>query len=253
VGPKLYNAVRLYIDGVRDGHLTAALDKYVADEFTEHSPGVADDRAGLAAALEPLVRHRRRMLRPLRGFEDGSKVFLHTVAMFGWRDVEQVRLDIFDTDDDDHLTEHWGVATPLRGHSRSGYSQVDGALWADDLDHTAENKEIVEAYVRECLIEGDHTRLSRYLAPDGYVDHDPDALCGLRDYRHFLEGPDVARYTDLRQVVGCGNLVATFSLCDDSITENCDATGDLFRVACGRIVEHWDVREAAAKPVAVTV
>jgi predicted SnoaL-like aldol condensation-catalyzing enzyme len=233
MGPKLSNAVSLFIDGVRDGHLTAALDKYVGDHLTQHSPGVLDDRAGLAAEFAPLLRHGRRVIRPLRGFEDGSRVFLHTVAMYGWRAVEQVRVDIFDTDDDDHLIEHWGVAAPLHNDSRSGYSQVDGPLWAEDLGRTEENKTIVEAYVRECLIDGNQRRLGGFLSDDCYVDHDPDA-----------PDCDVPHYMRLSQLVGCGNFVATF--CEYDIGDQTGHAGaDLFRIADGRISEHWDVREPA--------
>ncbi len=273
MGPKLANAVGLFVDGVRDGHLAAALDKYVGDHLTEHSPGMSDDRAGLAAELEPLVRHGRRTLRPLRGFEDGSRVFLHTVGLFGWRAIEQVRLDIFDTDDDDHLIEHWGVATPLCSDSRSGHSQVDGPLWAEDLGRTEENKKIIESYVHQCLIDGDHRELPGYLASDCYVDHDPAAPCGASDYRRYLDRPDLPRYTGLCQLVGSGNFVATYCEFDADIptdplpgsdtthgtettlgtetafgTETAvvmkrapHAAGDLFRLDGGRIVEHWDV------------
>jgi predicted SnoaL-like aldol condensation-catalyzing enzyme len=239
MGPKLSNAVSLFIDGVRDGHLTAALDKYVGDHLTQHSPGVLDDRAGLAAEFAPLLRHGRRAVRPLRGFEDGSRVFLHTVATFGWRAVEQVRLDIFDTDADDHLIEHWGVVGPLYASSRSGHSQVDGPLWAEDIDRTDDNKQIVEAYVRECLIDGDRSRLPGYLARERYVDHDPGA-----------PAPEAPQYTRLGQLVGCGNFVATF--CEyDADDQAAHAGADLFRIEDGRIREHWDVREPSAGDLSV--
>lgn len=231
MGPKLSNAVGLFIDGVRDGHLSAALEKYVAARLVEHSPGIADERAGLAAAFEPLVRHGRRTMRPLRGFEDGSKVFLHTVGLFGWRETEQVRLDIFDTDDADHLIEHWGVAAELGNDSRTGYSQVDGPMLPEDLASTERNKNLIQEYVHECLIGGAQRRIPEFRSADGCVEHDLEAPCSAPEFR----------YVAVEALVGCGNLVATF--CDVDAATGGSAVGDLFRIHNDKIVEHWDVIE----------
>src|SRR5206468_3621654 len=106
---------------------------------------IENGRQGLLDTYEPLVnRHYRRSVQPMRGFEDGSKVFLHTFSSYGWRAVEQVTLDIFDTDEDDHITEHWGVTTPLHMRSTSGCSQIDGPRWVTDSHLTPKNKNLVE-------------------------------------------------------------------------------------------------------------
>ncbi len=222
MGPKLQNAVDLYIHGLRDGHLSAALDKYVVTDLVEHSPGIANGREGLLNAYEPLVnRHYRRSVHPMRGFEDGSLVFLHTFITYGWREIEHVTMDIFDTDEDDHIVEHWGVTTPLRSRSASGCSQIDGARWVTDRNLTVRNKHLVEAYVAKCLIGGNDP--FRYLSH--CMDHDPD--------------PEVPRrYTDLVQIAGSGNFVAVAARVD-SVAGHGLATVDLYRVEDGRIVERW--------------
>jgi predicted SnoaL-like aldol condensation-catalyzing enzyme len=226
MGPKLQNVVDLYIHGVRDGHLSAALDKYVADDFVEHSPGIADGREGLLKAYEPLVnRHYRRSVHPMRGFEDGSKVFLHTFTTYGWREVEHVTLDIFDTDAADHITEHWGVTTPLRSRSTSGCSQIDGPRWVTDTHLTRKNKNLIEQYVQRCLMGGANP--SQHLAPD-YVDHEPDGS---------------PRYCDLLQLVGSGNFVATACRYRDSGGVG-RSVADLYRIENGKIVERWSGLES---------
>jgi predicted SnoaL-like aldol condensation-catalyzing enzyme len=227
MGPKLSNVVDLYIHGVRDGHLSAALDKYVGDRFVEHSPGIGNGREGLAEAFEPLLeRHYRRSVHPMRGFEDGSKVFLHTFSTFGWREVEHVTLDIFDTDADDHIVEHWGVTTPLVARTQSGCSQIDGPRWVTDTELTGANKDLVERYVRQSLIGGANP--AAYVS--SCIEHDPDP-----------ETP--VRYRELLQLAGSGNFVATACRFLDPAGRSRTAA-DLYRVECGRIVEHWTARQA---------
>jgi predicted SnoaL-like aldol condensation-catalyzing enzyme len=219
MGPKLQNAVDLYIQGLRDGHLSAALDKYVTEALIQHTPGIAHGRDGLLKAYAPLInRHYRRTVHPMRGFEDESLVFLHTFATYGWREIEHVTLDIFDTDDDDHIVEHWGVRTPLRGRFTSGYSQIDGARWVTDTHLTQDNKDLVEAYVTGADPDA-------CVARTGYVDHGADPVSG--------------RYAELRVLMGSGNFVATagrIATPDGAGLVACD----LYRVEAGLIVEHWD-------------
>jgi predicted SnoaL-like aldol condensation-catalyzing enzyme len=210
VGPKLYNAVRLYVDGIRDGHLGAALDKYVAADLIQHTPGVPGGRDGLATVFQPLVdRHERRVVLPLRGFEDGSKVFLHTFTSYGLRAVERIAIDVFDTDAEDQIIEHWSASTPLRFPSGSGASPIDGPRIATDRELTDANKRTVRAY-----LEG-----RAGLAPEA-IEH----------------GHPGAGHTRLDQLVGDGSFVATVG------ERGREYAADLFRVESGRIVEHWDAR-----------
>lgn len=242
MGPKLHNAVGFYLDGVRDGHIAAALDKYVSAGLVQHMPGVRGGREGLADTYGTLVdRYEQRMVQPVRGFEDGSKIFLQTYASFGWRDVEQVTFDIFDTDADDHCAEQWGIVTPVCGRSRSGWSQIDGVAWVSDLERTRANKRLVEAYVTECLIGGDR-RHGRYVSTAGYAQHDPELCDGIDAYLHYLDQPGSRRYTRLCQLAGSGNFVAV--ACESSNGNEDFATCDLYRVEDGRIVEHWGAEQA---------
>jgi predicted SnoaL-like aldol condensation-catalyzing enzyme len=206
VGPKLYNAVRLYIDGVRDGHLSAALDKYVAENLVQHTPGIPAGRDGLAALFRPLVdRYERRTVVPLRGFEHGSRVFLHTFACYGHRAVERVTMDIFDTDADDQIVAHWSVSAPLLGSAGCGASPIDGPRIAE-RGATETNVELVRAF----LATG---------GPTG-IEH----------------GHPVLGSTRVTQMAGHGTMVAAIGVRDRL------NVADLFRVDAGRIVEHWDVR-----------
>jgi len=245
MGPKLYTAVRLYVDGLRDGHWSAALDKYVVDDLVQHTDGLGPGRAGLAEAFAGAVaRHERRTVRPLRGFEDGSRVFLHTFHSYGHRAAERVTIDVFDTDTDDHLIEHWSVTADLAGCSRSGYSQIDGPTVARDHGATEENKALVAAYADDVLAGGRADRIRRYLSAATFTQHSPEMAGGWQGYARYLDGLEEAgtplRYTRVDLLIGSGDLVALGGRCVVGAREF--AVADLFRIEAGRIVEHWDVR-----------
>jgi len=241
LGPKLYNVVRLYKDGVEDGHLEAALDKYVTTDLVQHTPGLAGGRDGLAAALGPLLtRYRDRRVHPLRGFEDGSRVVLHSYQSYGGRQLERVVVDVFDTDDADQLTEHWSAAVPLCP-SRSGYSQLDGPTAAGDPARTTAAKRLVRSYVQRCLLAGRPELSAGYLHPTDFAQHDPDVPGGAAGLRWYLDQPGARRLVRLDQVLGCGDLVATTG-------RYADPTGrylgcDLYRVRDGRILDAWSAHQ----------
>lgn len=243
MGSKLDNALALYLDGVRDGLLEPALDKYVSDALIQHSVGVADGRHGLLGAYAPrIAKHASREIWPLRGFQDGRKVFLQTYQNWGRGAVELVSCDIFDTDSDDRIIEHWNVTSPLAGWSASGRSQIDGPSLVDDWHATAANKRLVRDYLTRVLIADAPRQAAEHLCRD-FVQHSPrihDGVDGQR--RHFdrmcAEGAPV-RYREIAQLVGKGNFVA--SLCRVEIAATTYAVIDLFRVEAGQIAEHWDV------------
>ncbi len=242
MGPKLYNAVRFYRDGVADGHLDVALDKYVSVDLVQHHPDRPDGHQGLAERFGPLVgRHQRRHAQPLRGFQDGSTVVLHSLLLFGHREVEQVAIDIFDTDDSDRLTGHWGAVVPLATSSRSGYSQLDGPTVAEDVDQSADNKRLVAGYLRDCLIGDRADALERYLDPVVFAQHDPDLPGGIAGLRWALEQPDRRRCLRVERLVGYGSLVATAGWYADPAGRYLGC--ELFRVAGGRIVDQWRAHE----------
>jgi predicted SnoaL-like aldol condensation-catalyzing enzyme len=246
-GHKLHNAVRLYIDGVRDGHLFAALEKYVDAQLIQHSPGITQGRAGLLAFYRPLVaRYDRRIIRPLRGFEDSGKVFLHSFRSYGYRNLEQVSIDIFDTNDDHHLVEHWSVTTPLLPASATGRSQLDGPTYVEDLAATSDNKKLIDAYLTEVLIDGHRANAGRYVCP-AYIEHGPAAGAELTSHRagHHRPNRDLPSMTYLNviQIVGRGNFVAALSAA--VVAGERHLVADLYRLQRHLIVEHWNAFQAA--------
>ena len=74
---KLQNAENLYMEGIRDGNMQEALDKYTGERYTEHSTGVGDGKEGFMAFFGPfLQRNPVRDIQIVRAIEDGQYVFV---------------------------------------------------------------------------------------------------------------------------------------------------------------------------------
>ena len=54
---KLANATALYMEGIRDGDVRAAVEAYTGDRYTQHSTGVADGVEGFVEFFNPFVEN----------------------------------------------------------------------------------------------------------------------------------------------------------------------------------------------------
>ena len=72
---RIANAKGLYLEGIRDGNMREALDKYTGDRYTQHSTGVADGKEGFIEFFAPfLERNPIRDIQVVRAIEDGRYV-----------------------------------------------------------------------------------------------------------------------------------------------------------------------------------
>jgi predicted SnoaL-like aldol condensation-catalyzing enzyme len=249
MGYKLNNVIALYVDGVSDGLVIQAADKYLARCYVDHTSSDPDGKRHFVATYEPLVsRFSDRMVRPMRGFEDDSRVFLHSYQSFGRGQISRVCVDVFDTDEDDLITQRWNVTVPVVP-TRSGRSQIDGSAEITDLDRTDDNKATILRFVEDVLIDGRWRGLEQYI-DDAYAEHSPgvaDGLVGLRHHlvHHAAAGTPV-RYREPAVIVGCGNFVTTFGNADRGARRY--EVFDVYRLVGGRIVEHWNAETPITDP-----
>lgn len=243
---KTESARRLYLDGIRDGHPREAVEANTGARYTQHSTGVRDGREGFIEFFEPFIaRNPKRGIEIVRTFEDGSYVFVHAYQSLNDGESRWVTTDLFDTDEAGKVIEHWDVISAFVDHTRSGRTQVDGPTAIVDLDRTAENKEIVQALVDQVFIAGRDVPLSDFISTEEYAQHNPNVADGLEGLAAFLQelhdGGTSMVYRRVHRLVGQGNFVATLSEMELGGTPM--AVFDVWRLAGGRIVEHWDNME----------
>ena len=246
MGQRLENARNLYLEGIRDGNAEQAIEKYAGDRYVQHSTPVKDGKDGFIEFFADfLQRNPVRDIEILRGFEDGQYVFLHALQTLNDGELRYVTADIFDTDDNARMIEHWDIIAEVLDDTASGHTQFDGPTEVTDLSKTDQNKALVSSFLHDVLEAGNYDELAHYISTETFIQHNPhiaDGIDGFTAYWDSLAADGKAmRYEHIHNVIGSGNFVAALS--EMSLGAFAIAVIDLFRVANGRIVEHWDVTE----------
>ncbi|AEV35482.1 hypothetical protein PSE_0970 [Pseudovibrio sp. FO-BEG1] len=243
---KLNNAKGLYLDGIRDGKVRKAIQNYTGDRYTQHSTGIADGADGFIAFFEPFIqKNPDRDIQVIRAFSDGRFVFLHVYQDLNNGAAKWVTADIFDTDDNDRIIEHWDVIQAFAERTPSGDSMIGGSTETTDHDKTEDNKALIRAFFDKVLIDGDSEHIAAYLSKADFTDHTPQFNGEPGGLQSFAQAPtnpaESSCYRELHLLMGEGNFVATLSC-----LQHCEedwARIDLFRLHQGAIVEHWAVQE----------
>lgn len=250
---KIDNAIALYMEGIRDGNARDAVTRYTGDRYTQHSTGVRDGVEGFVEFFEPfLEKNTERDIQVIRAIEDGNFVWVHVSQSLNGGQAKWITMDMFDTDEDDRIVEHWDVITEWVDETVSGHSQIDGPTEVEDLDKTEENRATIERFLSEILIGGGQN-FTDFISTETYIQHNPQVGDGLEGFGEFVaqlaaEGKSMV-YKYVHKVLAQGNFVVAYSLAQ--IGEEDLAVFDLFRLSDGLIVEHWDAMEPLPRGAAL--
>ncbi|MEP3210477.1 MAG: nuclear transport factor 2 family protein [Maribacter sp.] len=215
------------------------------EKYIQHNLGVADGLEGFGAVLQNAPEGGFKA-NVVRAFEDNDYVFTHTIYdFFG----PKIGFDVFKFEAG-KIVEHWDNLIAVAPTNPSGRTQTDGPTEVTDLDKTAANKQLVSDFVATILVRGEMDKVGNFIggADEAYLQHNPAVADGLSGLGKALEG--MAKqgismvYTSTHKVLGEGNFVLTIS--EGTFGGAPTSYYDLFRVADGKIVEHWDVIEPIA-------
>ena len=250
---KLDNAIALYMEGIRDGKAREAVTKYTGDRYTQHSTGVRDGIEGFVEFFEPFLKNNpERDIQIVRAIEDGDFVFVHVAQSLNGGSAKWITMDMFDTDENDRIVEHWDVIAEWVDETVSGHSQIDGPTEVTDLDKTEANRAKVEQFLDEILIGGGQN-FTDYISTETYIQHNPQVGDGLEGFGAFVaelaaEGKSIV-YKYIYKVLAQGNFVVSYALAQ--IGDEDFAVFDVFRLEDGLIVEHWDTMEPLPRGAAL--
>ncbi len=211
--------------------------------YIQHNPAIATGAEGLMAVI-PAVEASGMTTTTHRIISEGNYVVLHNTYdnadAFGAPSL--VAFDVFRVEDG-VVAEHWDNLQPVPETTVSGRSMTDGPVEVTDLDKTEENKELVVGFVRDVLGGAAPEKVTDYMDPAVYMQHNPmiaDGLDGLMAaIEAFAEQGQVITKFEPKIVVAEGNFV--FVASDAIMGGKPWAFFDLWRVENGKIVEHWDV------------
>ncbi|EEE36461.1 hypothetical protein RKLH11_294 [Rhodobacteraceae bacterium KLH11] len=176
----------------------------------------------------------------VRAFEDGPFVFAHTEYDFSRRNIG---FEVFRFEDG-QAVEHWDNIQQRQGPNISGRSMVDGTAEVKDTAKTEENRAFVRCFVETALIGGDLGQIDICIDTAAFVEHNPRFSDDLAELRVALSDTGGVNYQRLHRVLAEGDFVLT--VCEGTFQGVHSSFYDLFRVAGGRIVEHWDTVETIA-------
>ena len=212
-------------------------------KYIQHNPQTHEGSQGLAALFKRLSKTSPRV-NIVRAFEDGDFVFAHTEYDFARRNIG---FEVFRFEDG-QAVEHWDNIQQRLGPNRSGRSMVDGPTEATGHELTQDNRALVRSFVETVLIGKDTGSIATYLDEENYAEHNPRLGDSVSKLRNELDATDngerLIDYQRLHRVLAEGNFVLSVSEGYSSGTHT--SFYDLFRVAHGKIVEHWDTTEKIA-------
>ena len=217
-------------------------------DYIQHNPAIPTGAAGLIDLL-PAVRESGIAAETHRVIAEGDLVVLHntyTNAQLLGADT-LVAFDVLRIDGD-RVVEHWDNLQAPPAVTVSGRSMTDGPTTPTDLHLTADNKALVQNFLDEVFLGGAVDKASEYILtePGAYHQHNPLVADGLdalgAAFVELAEAGQAFSFSAVHQVVAEGDFV--FSMTEGHVGDVPSAFFDLWRVADGRIVEHWDVIEA---------
>lgn len=237
--PSNADRVRTLLKGIETGD-PAAVEVIHPDIYIQHNPQTHEGRAGLAALFARLAKGDPRV-NIVRAFEDGDFVFAHTEYDFASR---RIGFEVFRFDGG-FAVEHWDNIQPRQGPNASGRSMVDGPVEAGDPARTEDSRARVHDFVEEVLIGRREDRLEHHVDA-ALIQHSPGLGDGAGPWRAALFAPShgapVLTYHRLHRVLARGDFALAVSEGDRDGVHS--AFYDLFRIAGGKLAEHWDTVEA---------
>lgn len=227
---------------------TKKAESLLAEGYIQHNLAYGTGRDAFVGSVAYLASAPvKTTVNNIRAFEDGDKVFLHTVYNFAGAG-EQVAFDIFRFDKDGKIAEHWDNLATKADPNPSGRTQIDNVSEVIDLDKTEENRQIVKDFLFDVMQGNNAQKTQEYFDGDVYIQHNTgiaDGLSGLGAALEALAKENIQMiYTTVHQVLAQGNYVLAVS--EGTFGGAPTSYYDLWRVENGKIAEHWDVMETIA-------
>lgn len=227
---------------------TKKAEALLAKGYIQHNLSYGTGREAFVGSVAYLASAPvKTTVKNIRAFEEGDKVFLHTVYNFAGAG-EQVAFDIFRFDSEGKIAEHWDNLATKAEPNPSGRTQIDNVSEVTDLDKTEENRQIVKDFLYDVMQGNNAQKTPEYFDGDVYIQHNTGIADGLSGLGAALEALAKANiqmiYTTVHQVLAQGNYVLAVS--EGTFGGAPTSYYDLWRVENGKIAEHWDVMETIA-------
>lgn len=237
---QMANAQKLYLRGIRDGEIEEVLNHYMGESYTQHSTGVADEKAGFQSFFTDFFkRNPKREIEIVRAIEEDQFVFVHVHQRLNDGAAEWITADIFRSDDSGRIVEHWDVIDAYQAPTAQELDAIHGEFEIRDESQTADNKKTVRRFLTEVFQNGEWQQWNQYVAEE-LIQHNREIGQGSQAYKTYAQEKEL-QYDFIFKIIAQGNYVVAYS---KTILEGqAFAQFDIFRLENGKIIEHWDNKE----------
>lgn len=234
------------INSFASGDTSVALS-VLKEDYIQHNLAYPTGRAAFIDAVKYLASaEKKTSINNIRAFEDEDYVILHSVYNFAGAG-EQVAFDIFRFENG-LIAEHWDNLAAIAGANPSGHTQTDEPTAVSDLDKTAENKDLIKAFLHDVMQGNNLDKAPSYFNGDAYIQYNSaisDGVSGLNKALGTLPEAGITMvYHKVHLVLAQGNFVLAVS--EGTYGEVPTSYYYLWRIEKGKIAEYWDVMEPIA-------
>jgi predicted SnoaL-like aldol condensation-catalyzing enzyme len=226
-----------------------SIDSLVKENYIQHTPPIADGRAGLKGLLSKIEGGEipAPTINNIRVFEDGEFVVLHHEVY--WPN-KKAMIEIFRFENG-LAAEHWSGIMDHPEKTANGHTMLDGETKVNDKQLTQKNRELVRSFVETVLIKGQFDKIADYYHKD-IIQHNPfidNSIQGLvKGIEELAKKGITLQIEKIHRVLGEGNFVLVVS--EGKFAGKPTAFFDLFRVENGLVAEHWDVLQEVPEKMA---
>ncbi|MDB5719009.1 MAG: hypothetical protein JWM38_2436 [Sphingomonas bacterium] len=258
-------------------HNFGAYAEFAEPGFIQHNPNIASGVAGHRAFFAKLQQGPKTDPSKARHVTDMVLVDGDLFAMMhhnvpGPGAEARLFVDLWRVKNG-KIAEHWDVVQPIPASIPHGNGMACGnyetheraALWTDSIARPtcglpdpkasrATSLKVYHDYVAEVAKGNVIGAIERWFAPD-YRQHSPiitDGKQGAIDYLRKEWGDQSAVPPTLgpQRIVAEGDLVLVHYILTDGTTKKQSAQIDIFRIANGKIAEHWDIKQPVPEKTA---
>ena len=213
----------------------------IAENYIQHNPTLPDGRAGVLMAIEflkklPVPETPKNPIRRIIAEKD--LVVLHLDIEFGGS--KKAVIDIFRIEND-QLAEHWDVVQDQPIQTQNGHLMVDGHTEIEDAELTEPNKNLVERFFENVLINRNLGQIPLFLG-ESLIQHHPDIKNEAVGFGAYLkEKTGQLLFEKPARMIAEGNFVVSHSRM--TLNDKPYALCFIFRLKNHKIVELWSVSQ----------
>ncbi|WPU92188.1 nuclear transport factor 2 family protein [Mucilaginibacter sabulilitoris] len=215
------------------------IPEFVREDYIQHNPTVKQGRAGVTE----MINYLKTLPAPLAGakspiiraIQEGDFVVTHLDIRFMGK--RMVVIDLFKLKDG-MLAEHWDAIQEIPDQTGLSVTATNGINEINESATTVDSKHVVEGFYNAVF---NKQPAAGFIHHD-YIEHDFGVIKSGKSLSNYLSD-DPARDTKLYRIIGEGDFVAVQS--SFKRAEKLFALYEIYRIADGKIIEHWSVEQVA--------